>query len=252
MDNRVNMTYKIKRTQIFIRPNTDTPFHIDIDPTWVDRMQATTKEFSDNCEVTSGYYGDNVFYCSFWLPEYEDYSRMTDCLYDKGQVKEVFKDAMRHSKPNGIAFAMPSVWMNKRTQDGVYVKEWYTNKKTRPNSKFLEEIKETLPARQYALKGYMKLNDCVLNCAIYDWTHSIKHSYFLYTKRDESTEREIDDIRQNASENFTHKKIHNQENGIDYIIGRDITDCLEFHDFSHIPEGIFPPGFTDLKIPILL
>jgi hypothetical protein len=49
-----------------------------------------------------------------------------------------------------------------------------------------------------------------------------------------------------------HKKIHNQENGVEYIIGRDNTDCLEFHDFSHIPDGIFPPGFTDLKIPILL
>ncbi len=91
-----------------------------------------------------------------------------------------------------------------------------------------------------------------MNCAVYDWTHSIKHSYFLYTKRDEETEREIDVIRQNASENFAYKKIHNQENGVEYVIGRDLTDCLEFHDFSHIPEGTFPPGFTDLKIPILL
>jgi hypothetical protein len=246
------MTYKIKRTQIYIRPNTDTPFHVDVDPTWLDKMKATTKEFSDDCKVTSGYYGDNIFYCSFWLPSYEDYVRMTDCLYDKGQIKEVFKDAMRHSKPNRIALAMPSVWMDKRSVDGNYIKEWYTNKKSRPDSKFLEEVKETLPARQYALKGYMGVTDCVLNSTIYDHTHSIKHSYFLYTKRDESTEREIDDIRKNASENFAFKKIHNQENGIEYVIGKDPTTCIEYHDFSNVPDGIFPPGFTDLKIPILL
>ena len=134
------MIHKIKRTQIYIRPNPNVPFHVDVDPTWIDRIKDTTKEFSDNCEVTEGYYSDNVYYCTFWLPDFEDYSRMTDCLYDKGQVKEVFKDAMRHSKPNGIAFAMPSVWMNKRTENGDYVKEWYTNKKTRPDSKFFEEI----------------------------------------------------------------------------------------------------------------
>jgi hypothetical protein len=164
----------------------------------------------------------------------------------------VFKDAMRHSKPNNIALAMPSVWMHKRSSDGTYIKEWYTNKKTRPDSKLLEEVKETLPARQYALKGYMGVTDCVLNSTIYDYTHSIKHSYFIYTKQDQDTKLEIDDIRKNASENFAFKKIHNQENGIEYVLGKDPTTCIEYHDFSNVPEGVFPPGFTDLQIPILL
>jgi hypothetical protein len=228
------------------------PFHVDVDPTWFDRIKDTTKEFSDNCEVTEGYYSDNIYYCTFWLPDFEDYARMTDCLYDKGQVKEVFKDAMRHSKPNGIAFAMPSVWMNKRTENGVYVKEWYTNKKTRPDSKFFEEIKETLPDRMYALKGLMKLEDCVMNCAIYDYTHTVKHSYFLYLKRDAETERGIEEIRQNASSNFAYKKSFNVEQGVEFVTQRTTTDNLEFHDFLDIPAGIFDPAFNNLKIPILL
>ena len=246
------MRYQMKRSQIFIRPNPNIPFHNEIDPTWFDRVKDTTKEFADDCEVTFGYHGDNILYYTFWLPGHTEYAKMSDCLYDKGQLKEVFKDAMRHTKTNGIAFAMPSIWMNKVNENGSYVKEWYTNKKTRADSKFLEELKSTLPARMYALKTYMGLKDCILNCAIYNYTHTIKHSYFLYLKRDQETELEIDDIRQNASENFGFKKIHNQENGIEYVIGRSNTTCFDNHDFSDIPAGIFDDAFLKLQIPIRL
>jgi hypothetical protein len=252
MDNGVAVKYKMKRSMIFIRPSKDVPFHVDVDPTWIDRMKEATKEFTEDCMMTHGTYNDDVFYCSFWLREFEDYSRMTDCLYDKGQIKEVFKDSMRYTKKNGMAFAMPSVWMNKRTIDGKYVNNWYTNKKTRPDGKFLEELKETFSARHYALKGYMELEDCVMNCAFYDWTHNTKHSYFLFTKRDDDTEKSIDHIRKNASENYEFKKKHNFENGVEYIIQRDVCENLEFHDFSPIPEGVFTDGIKQLKIPILL
>ena len=240
----------MQRSQIFIRKDTNTPFHIEVDPTWVDRMKDTTKEFTDDCEITHGYEGDNIYRLTFNLPGYDEYAKMTDCLYDKGQVKEVFKDAMRHTKVNGIAFAMPSWRMDKTNENGIYVKEWYTNKKTTPEGKFLEEVKETLPDRMYALKTYMKLNDCIMNCAIYDYTHSIKHSYFLYLKRDMQTERDIDDIRINASKNYAYKKIHNATNGIEYVIGKNETSTFETHDFGDIPAGVFPEDFTKIVIPI--
>jgi hypothetical protein len=246
------MNYLMQRSQIFIRPNANVPFHNEVDPTWLDRIKDTTKEFSDNCEVTWGYHGDNILRYTFHLPGYDDYVKMTDCLYDKGQVKEVFKDAMRHTKTNGIAFAMPSWWTNKTTENGVYVKEWYTNKKTRPDSKFLEESRSTLEHRLYALKTYMGLKDCIMNCALYDYTHTIKHSYFLYLKRDQETEKDIDVIRQNASQNFAFKKLHNAENGVDYHIGRNNTTCFSDHDFGDIPEGVFDKAFTDLTIPLLV
>ena len=89
-----------------------------------------------------------------------------------------------------------------------------------------------------------------MNCAIYDYTHSIKHSYFLYLKRDAETEKDIDVIRQNASKNFAFKKAHNAENGIQYVIGLTNTSCFENHDFGDIPAGVFDSGFTDLTIPI--
>lgn len=240
----------MQRSQIFIRKDPNIPFHVEVDPTWVDRMKDTTKEFTDECEITYGFEGDHVFRFTFNLPGYTEYAKMTDCLYDKGQVKEVFKDAMRHTKNNGIAFAMPSWWMNKTTENGVYVKEWYTNKKTFPEGKFLEEVKETLPDRMFALKTYMSFKDCIMNCAIYDYTHTIKHSYFLYLKRDSETEKDIDVIRQNASKNFAFKKTHNAENGIEYQIGLTNTTCFDNHDFGDINPSVFPAGFTDLTIPI--
>jgi hypothetical protein len=244
------MKYLMQRSQIFIRPNANVPFHNEIDPTWLDRLKDTTKEFTDDCEITWGYEGDNILRYTFYIPGLDEYQRMTDCLYDKGQLKEVFKDAMRHSKPNGIAFAMPSWWLNKVNENGTYVKEWYTNKKTRPEGKFLEEVKDTLPDRMFALKTYMSLKDCIMNCAVYDYTHTIKHSYFLYLKRDNETERDIDIIRQNASKNYQYKKLHNAENGIEYVIGRNDTTCFENHDFGDITEGTFSPDFTNLIIPI--
>lgn len=250
MDYGVTMKYTMQRSQIFIRPNSNVPFHIEVDPTWVDRMKDTTKEFTDDCEITYGYEGDNVFRYTFHLPGYTEYAKMTDCLYDKGQVKEVFKDAMRHTKNNGIAFAMPSWYMNKTNDNGVYFKEWYTNKKTNSEGKFLEELKTTLEDRVFALKTYMSLKDCIMNCAIYDYTHSIKHSYFLYLKRDNETERDIDIIRTNASKNFAFKKIHNAQNGIEYVIGHHNTKCFDNHDFGDIPAGVFAEDFTKLQIPI--
>lgn len=240
----------MQRSQIFIRPNSNVPFHNEVDATWLDRLKDTTKEFTDDCEITWGYEGDNILRYTFYLPEYDNYARMTNCLYDKGQVKEVFKDAMRHTKNNGIAFAMPSWWLTKTNDNGVYIKEWYINKKTYPEGKFLEEVKTTLEDRMYALKTYMSLKDCIMNCAIYDYTHSIKHSYFLYLKRDNETERDIDPIRQNASKNFSYKKQHNLENGIQYKIGLTPTTCFEHHDFGDIPDGVFESEFVSLQIPI--
>lgn len=244
------MKYLMQRSQIFIRPNANVPFHNEKDTTWLDRMKDATKEFTNDCEITWGYEGDNILRYTFYLPGYEEYAKMTDCLYDKGQVKEVFKDAMRHTKTNGIAFAMPSWWLSKTNDNGIYVKEWYTNKKTNPAGKFLEEVKETLPDRMFALKTYMGLKDCIMNCAIYDYTHTIKHSYFLYLKRDSETEKDIDVIRQNASKNFAFKKTHNAENGIQYAIGLTNTSCFDTHDFGDIPSGVFDENFTNLVIPI--
>lgn len=244
------MSYKMQRSQIFIRQNSNVPFHNEIDKTWVDRLKDSTKEFTDDCEITWSYEGDNILRYTFYLKDYIDYARMTDCLYDKGQVKEVFKDAMRHTKNNNIAFAMPSWWMNKINDNGIYVKEWYINKKTTTDGKFLEELKTTLDDRLYALKTYMSLKDCIMNCAIYDYTHSIKHSYFLYLKRDDETEHDIDPIRQNASKNFAYKKQHNQENNIIYKIGLTKTSCFETHDFNDIPNGTFDENFVNLQIPI--
>jgi hypothetical protein len=251
MDNGATMKYTMKRSQVYIRPNTSVPFHTEADTTWLDRMKETTKEFSDDCHVDMKYIGDRYLQVNFWLPELEDYLRMTDCLYVKGQIKEVFKDAMRHSKPNRIAFAMPSWYMNKRTADGVYVKEWYTNKKTREDSKFLEEVKETLEDRMTAFKGYMSLKDCVMNCAVYDYDHRIKHSYFLYTKRDEETEREIDVLRQTASMNYKYKREFNEQQGVEAMIRIGSTTVLDYHDFHDIPSGIFDPEFNSLQIPLL-
>jgi hypothetical protein len=245
------MKYLMQRSQIFIRPNNNIPFHVEVDKTWIDRIKDTTSEFTDDCEITYGYEGDNIFRLTFYLPGIDEYKKMTDCLYDTGQVKEVFKDAMRHTKTNGIAFAMPSWWLNKTNDSRIYVKEWYTNKKTFPSGKFLEEIKSTLNDRLYALKTYMSIQDCIMNCALYDYTHTIKHSYFLYTKRDEETEKEIDVIRENASKNFAFKKAHNHENGIEYHIGKNYTKTFENHDFKDIPSGVFPINFMNLTIPIL-
>lgn len=245
------MTFKMKRSQVYIRPNKNIPFHTELDSSWIDKVKNTTKEFSDNCEVDIEYIDDNYLRVNFWLPEYEDYVRMTDCLYDKGQLKEVFKDAMRYSKPAGIAFAMPSWWLNKKTESGIYIKEWYVNKKTRPDSKFLEEDKNTLKHRLDALKMYMKLDDCVMNCALYDYTHSIKHSYFLFTKRDSETENQINSIRQSASMNYLYKKEYNREQEIEYMIRSVKTSTLEIHDFHDVPSGYFTSEFQSLQIPIL-
>lgn len=245
------MNYLMQRSQIFIRKTTDTPFHVEIDNTWIDRVKDTTKEFSNNCEVVHGYVNDYIFRITYHLSDIVDYIKMSDCLYDKGELKEVFKEAMKHTKTNNIAFAMPSWWTNKTNKNGMYIKEWYYNKKLDSKSKFLEELKETLPDRMYALKNYMSLNDCIMNCAIYDYDHTTKHSYFLYTKRDYETEKEIDNIRKNASKNFQYKKDHNKENNIDYFIGRNNTNTFEFHDFNHIPKGVFDDDFTKLNIPIL-
>lgn len=251
MDYGATMKYAMKRTQIYIRPDASVPFHTDVDTTWFDRIKETTKEFSDDCLVEMDTIGDRYLRVHFWLPELADYLRMTDCLYVKGQVKEVFKDAMKHTKNNKIAFAMPSWHMNKRNANGIYVKEWYTNKKTRPDSKFLEEVKDTLEDRMYAFKGYMSLPDCIMNNAVYDYEHRIKHAYFLFLKRDEETERQIDDFRQNASKNYAYKRHFNQEQGVEAMIRQTTTTNLEYHDFHDIPPGIFDPEFNALKIPLL-
>jgi hypothetical protein len=251
MDNGATMKYTMKRSQIFIRPGTSVPFHTQVDTTWIDRIKETTGEFTDDCLVEMDYVGDRFLRVHYWLPELEDYLRMTDCLYAKGQIKEVFKDAMRHSKNNRIAFAMPSWHMNKRNENGIYVKEWYTNKKTRPDSKFLEEVKDTLEDRMYAFKGYMSLEDCIMNCAVYDYDHSVKHSYFLFLKRDEETEKAIDDFRTNASKNYAYKRHFNREQGVEAMINRCETSNLQYHDFHDIPPGIFTPEFNSLNIPLL-
>jgi hypothetical protein len=245
------MKYAMKRSQIFIRPDTSVPFHTQVDTEWFDRIKETTKEFTDDCQVEMEYVGDRFLRVHFWLPELEDYLRMTDCLYVRGQVKEVFKDAMRHTKKNRIAFAMPSWHMNKRTEDGVYIKEWYTNKKTRPDTKFIEEVKDTIEDRMYAFKGYMSLDDCVMNCGVYDYDHNIKHGYFLFLRRDHVTERGIDVIRKNASKNYMYKRHFNDQQGIEYEIGMCPTTNLQYHDFHDIPPGIFTPEFNALNIPLL-
>lgn len=251
MDNGVIMKFDMKRSMVFIRPDTKTLFHTDVDSTWLDRVRETTAEFSDDCVVDMERIGDQYLRVNFWLPKLEDYLRMTDCLYVKGRLKEVFKDAMRHSKPARIAFAMPSWHLKKRNESGIYIKEWYTNKKTRPDSKLFEEVKETLKDRMYAFKGYMSLTECIMNSSLYDHDHNIKHSYFLYLWRDSETERKIDDFRKNASGNYAFKRQFNLEQGVEAIISRNTTTVLEYHDFHDIPEGIFDPQFNKLNIPIL-
>lgn len=245
------MKYTMKRTQIYIRPDASVPFHTEVDTSWFDRIKETTKEFSDDCLVEMDTVGDRYLRVHFWLPELADYLRMTDCLYVKGQVKEVFKDAMRHTKKNRIAFSMPSWHMNKRNENNIYVKEWYINKKTRPGTKFLEEVKDTLEDRMYAFKAYMSLEDCIMNNAVYDYDHSIKHAYFLFLKRDNETERGIDVIRKNASKNYMYKRHFNEQQGIKYQIGMCETTNLQCHDFHDIEPGIFDPEFNALNIPLL-
>ena len=41
-----------------------------------------------------GYEGDNILRYTFYIPGLDEYKRMTDCLYDKGQLKEVFNDTI--------------------------------------------------------------------------------------------------------------------------------------------------------------
>jgi hypothetical protein len=245
------MKFMMKRSQIYIRQNTNIPFHTEVDKTWIDRIKETTKEFSDDCKVTMEYIDDIYLRVNFWLPEEDDYHRMSNCLYARGQLKEVFKDAMRYTKLNGIAFAMPSWHLHKRSNTGIYHKVWYTNKKMSSDAKFFEESRDTLDARMRVLKAYMSLEDCVMNCAVYDYSHTVKHSYFLFTKRDEETERELGVIRKDAWENYEHKQKYNENNNIDAIVQKNITTNLHFHDFKDIPNDIFNTEFNQLEIPIL-
>lgn len=251
MDNGITMTYNMKRSMVFIKSDLSIPFHTEVDVDWIKKAQDSTGEFSDNCKVTSEVIGDKYLKVDFWLPELQDYITMTDCLYVKGTLKEVFKDAMRWAKPNRMAFAMSSWHLNKRNITGEYIKEWYTNKKTRSDSKFFEESRDTLVDRMVAFKGYMSLDDCVMNCALYDHDHNVKHSYFLFTKRDDETERQIDSVRLAANTNYQFKKQYNTEQGVEYMIRTTTTHNLDYHDFHDIPPGIFDSDFNKLNIPIL-
>lgn len=243
------MKYPIQSAFIYVRKDESVPFHNEVDTHWTEKVVEATKLFNDRCLVTCDYPQKNILRYTWHLEVHDDYKTMVDNIYIKGSLKEVFKDSMRHTKNYNIAFSMNYRWLNKRNDNNKYYKEWYTNKKMQPDSKFIEEDKSTIQDRMIALKEYTGLTDIIMVSSTYNYEHTTKYAYFLYLKRDAETEKEIDVIRQSAPKNYQFKKNFNQENHISYEIGNNITDEFYFYDFSNITFGIFDDDFLRIKIP---
>lgn len=243
------MKYPIQTAFIYIRKDDTTPFHNEVDKNWTNKIIEATKKFNFNCIVTCDYPQKNILRYTWHLQAHTNYETMVDNIYINGSLKDVFKESMRHSKMNKIAFSMNYRWLNRRNENNKYFKEWYTNKKMRPDSKFIEEDKTTLEDRMLALKRYTGLNDIIMVSSTYNYEHTSKYAYFLYLKKDANTEKEIDYVRTNAPKNYEFKKKFNEKNYINFKIGTNITTEFDFYDFSEINDGIFDNEFLNLKIP---
>lgn len=246
------MMFNMRRSLVWIRSNADIPFHTEIDPTWFNRIKETTIEFSENCQVDLEYIDNKFLKINFWLPNYEDFFNMTNCFYEKGKIKPIFKEAMSYAKSNNIAFALSSRWINKTSSSNYYVKDWFCDKKITSDSKLLEEIKSTLRHRIYSVNAFLNLNNCVMTSTVYNYTHDVKHTYYLFLEKNQETIEEINKIKNDAFLAYhPWRQQHNLRHNIESIADSMSSELLPYHDFNGIPSDFFPDNnFLNLRIPI--
>jgi hypothetical protein len=210
---------KYKRSFIFTRPNSGTEFY-SVTTNFIDQLRAV---IPNHINITSGYQDKDSEYVSFWFPEFEDYHWFTQNLYIKGELKQVFRNAMIYAKTNRLAFCLPSVNLQNIPANKI-TRWWYCNVKA-PE----EKLYDTTPAQKQALEllnCFMSMPDSVHSVTIFDFDHNVKftESAVKSNVNPNQLRRRLLNIERDAFKEFrSTKDSFNQEHNVNSFT--DI-DCI--------------------------
>lgn len=164
---------KIQRSFFYIRPvDRPTEFYHEVNPWYLDAMQQHVKAIDSRLDFSFEKINDTVHRFNLVHPDHEIFKLVTQNLYFEGNLKLEFKNCMRWTKQNQIAFALSAHQLG-IVLPKIYSYEQYYNIKT-DETTFIDAT----PKQKKALKLYdmfVGKPEMIFTINFFDYKHNVKH-----------------------------------------------------------------------------
>jgi hypothetical protein len=241
---------KIQRSFFYIRPESnDVLFYHEANNSYVDTMRKHCKQIDSQLEFEFEIVSDQIHRFNLIHPNHELFKTVTQNLYFDGALKQEFKNCMKWTKANQIAFALSAhkIGMHIPVQ---YTQDHYYNIKTDAQT-FIDAT----PAQKRALHLYDFLvgkPEMLFTINFFDYKHNVKHVENRLVGVDHQWWKNFfADSTKIYSRFFQDKKRYNQQNNIAHFV--EVVDVINHQAGVYKPVPVvefLPNSLKNIELSI--
>lgn len=199
----------------WIRLSPETVFYHELFPDWFDQLRVALEKIKNIKVMGIGTSSNREFQVNIAFLTPEAHLDFIQHFYVAGEVKDLFKNHMRHSTQNKIAFHMSSVlppsWHNPNDQDAISAHILYEI--CPPGIKMHAATKEHRNSFDFFQWMLFLPNTCSIS-AYYDYKHNARHIQTLYKNYDSAVHEKVVAESSQYPSFFQNRYDYNLLNGI--------------------------------------
>lgn len=199
----------------WIRLSPETEFYHELFPEWFGQLKVSLEKISNIKVMGYATSSSCEFQVNIAFLTPEAHLDFIQHFYVQGEVKELFKNHMRHSTKNNVAFHMSSVlpptWHNPNDQEAIKAHVLYEI--CPPGIKMHAATKEHRNSFDFFQWMLFLPNTCSVS-AYYDYKHNARHIQTLYKKYDSTVHEKVIAESDKYPSFFKNRYDYNLINGI--------------------------------------
>jgi len=244
----------IDRKFYYIKPNTSSSFYHDqYNPDYVEEMNQLVKEIDNRLSFSHKKLTEKMD--CFTLRQQDSdsdlFKRVTQNLYYEGELKQSFKDCMRFTKNNNIAFALAT---SKSGRGRIEMYDMFDDYAYKPDT---AKLIDATPHQKNALKVYdhwVTHPKFYFTINFFDYKHNLKYVQFRFVGMRKHDWETLEHQTHNLFPSFEQeKKQYNAAQGIDYemFFQRNITTDIDRFTTARVHKYL-PAELQQITLPIQL
>lgn len=246
---------RTKRTFFYIRRDTSTPFfHEEYNTDYCEEVNYAVKQIDGCLSFVQGKVDEKIHYFSLiqTRADHELHKLVTHNLYCEGELKDLFKESMRYTKQQQIAFALGYSKPDQPQWQSYDVWDFYNVKPD--DTVFIDAT----PKQKIAIKlldATVDHSNFLYIINLFDYKHNVKHVQVKMLDTEPDFWKHFDKKQKQIYPTFNEDKIeYNARHNIQQSVAltRGLVDDQGPYYNSRFVHKYIPNDLHDLKLPVLI